>query len=254
MTAATVDLSDFALWRNGFPDELFADLPRTRPLFRHDLTPGSSAPRRVNHDGPSARPSQDSQSPTMRRRPTVGLAQGLIDGHAALPSYKPFGRVPITSMTARRASSSSVSPHLSRSISPLCSPSVGGGRISHLSWPASLANGGVGYRPTPVRGGPAPRRTLDRAVAGPRSPATARRRAPPGYPRRPGAPPSIQGAARRTSPQVTVDLVGALPPPGDGRHALVAPRGPIHHHNQRLPLPVVMHRDRDPLSSGPAQR
>jgi cytochrome P450 len=40
MTAAAVDLSDFALWRNGFPDELFAELRGTRPLFRHDLTPG----------------------------------------------------------------------------------------------------------------------------------------------------------------------------------------------------------------------
>ena len=38
--AAAVDLSDFALWRNGFPDELFADLRSTRPLFRHELTPG----------------------------------------------------------------------------------------------------------------------------------------------------------------------------------------------------------------------
>ncbi len=40
MTAAAVDLSDFALWRNGFPDDLFAELRHTRPLFRHDLTPG----------------------------------------------------------------------------------------------------------------------------------------------------------------------------------------------------------------------
>jgi cytochrome P450 len=40
MTAAAVDLSDFALWRNGFPDELFAELRHTRPLFRHGLTPG----------------------------------------------------------------------------------------------------------------------------------------------------------------------------------------------------------------------
>jgi len=40
MTAAAVDLSDFSLWCNGFPDELFAELRRTRPLFRHDLTPG----------------------------------------------------------------------------------------------------------------------------------------------------------------------------------------------------------------------
>ncbi|HZC54364.1 MAG TPA: cytochrome P450 [Mycobacterium sp.] len=40
MTAAAVDLSDFALWCNGFPDELFTELRRTRPLFRHDLTPG----------------------------------------------------------------------------------------------------------------------------------------------------------------------------------------------------------------------
>jgi cytochrome P450 len=40
MTASTVDLSDFGLWRNGFPDELFAELRRVRPLFRHGLTPG----------------------------------------------------------------------------------------------------------------------------------------------------------------------------------------------------------------------
>jgi cytochrome P450 len=40
MTTAALDLSDFRLWRNGFPDELFADLRRNRPLFRHDLTPG----------------------------------------------------------------------------------------------------------------------------------------------------------------------------------------------------------------------
>ncbi|OBI00430.1 cytochrome P450 [Mycobacterium sp. E2733] len=40
MTAAAVDLSDFALWRNGFPDELFTELRHSRPLFRHDLTPG----------------------------------------------------------------------------------------------------------------------------------------------------------------------------------------------------------------------
>lgn len=40
MTAAAVDLSDFTLWRNGFPDELFAELRRSSPLFRHDLTPG----------------------------------------------------------------------------------------------------------------------------------------------------------------------------------------------------------------------
>ena len=40
MTAVAVDLSDSSLWRNGFPDELFAELRRTRPLFRHELTPG----------------------------------------------------------------------------------------------------------------------------------------------------------------------------------------------------------------------
>lgn len=43
MTAAAVDLSDFALWRNGFPDELFAELRRDQPIFRHDLTPGVAA-------------------------------------------------------------------------------------------------------------------------------------------------------------------------------------------------------------------
>jgi cytochrome P450 len=40
MTTVAVDLSDFTLWRTGFPDELFAELRRSRPLFRHDLTPG----------------------------------------------------------------------------------------------------------------------------------------------------------------------------------------------------------------------
>ena len=41
MTAsASVDLSDFALWRNGFPDELFAELRRDNPIFHHQLTPG----------------------------------------------------------------------------------------------------------------------------------------------------------------------------------------------------------------------
>ena len=37
---APVDLSDFALWRNGFPDELFTELRRERPIFHHALTPG----------------------------------------------------------------------------------------------------------------------------------------------------------------------------------------------------------------------
>src|SRR6201997_4790647 len=40
MTAAAVDLSDFALWYNGFPDELFVELRSASPLFRHEVTPG----------------------------------------------------------------------------------------------------------------------------------------------------------------------------------------------------------------------
>lgn len=40
MAATDVDLSDTALWRNGFPDELFTDLRRDRPLFWHECTPG----------------------------------------------------------------------------------------------------------------------------------------------------------------------------------------------------------------------
>ena len=39
-TTTSVDLSDFALWRNGFPDELFAELRRDHPIFHHELTPG----------------------------------------------------------------------------------------------------------------------------------------------------------------------------------------------------------------------
>jgi cytochrome P450 len=37
---ASVDLSDSALWRNGFPDELFAELRRNTAIFHHALTPG----------------------------------------------------------------------------------------------------------------------------------------------------------------------------------------------------------------------
>jgi cytochrome P450 len=39
-TTTPVDLSDLALWRNGFPDELFAELRRERPIFKHELTEG----------------------------------------------------------------------------------------------------------------------------------------------------------------------------------------------------------------------
>ncbi|OBB01183.1 cytochrome [Mycobacteriaceae bacterium 1482268.1] len=39
-TTTPVDLSDSALWRNGFPDDVFTDLRRERPLFRHALTEG----------------------------------------------------------------------------------------------------------------------------------------------------------------------------------------------------------------------
>ncbi|MFG1934727.1 cytochrome P450 [Mycobacterium sp. NPDC048908] len=35
-----VDLSDSSLWQNGFPDGLFAQLRRDRPLFHHELTDG----------------------------------------------------------------------------------------------------------------------------------------------------------------------------------------------------------------------
>ncbi|KUH70313.1 cytochrome [Mycolicibacterium novocastrense] len=37
-TTAPVDLSDPALWQNGFPDELFTQLRRERPVFKHELT------------------------------------------------------------------------------------------------------------------------------------------------------------------------------------------------------------------------
>ena len=36
-TTTPVDLSDSALWRNGFPDDLFAELRRERPIFHHEL-------------------------------------------------------------------------------------------------------------------------------------------------------------------------------------------------------------------------
>jgi cytochrome P450 len=35
-----VDLSDIALWCNGFPDELFADLRHGQPIFHHEFTDG----------------------------------------------------------------------------------------------------------------------------------------------------------------------------------------------------------------------
>ncbi|GFG51344.1 cytochrome [Mycolicibacterium agri] len=37
-TQTPIDLSDFALWRNGFPDDVFTRLRRERPIFRHELT------------------------------------------------------------------------------------------------------------------------------------------------------------------------------------------------------------------------
>jgi cytochrome P450 len=39
-TTAPVDLSDTALWCNGFPDDLFTELRRERPIFHHGLTDG----------------------------------------------------------------------------------------------------------------------------------------------------------------------------------------------------------------------
>ncbi|HEY7053733.1 MAG TPA: cytochrome P450 [Mycobacterium sp.] len=39
-TATPVDLSNPALWRNGFPDDLFAELRREQPIFHHELTDG----------------------------------------------------------------------------------------------------------------------------------------------------------------------------------------------------------------------
>jgi cytochrome P450 len=39
-TTTPVDLSDPTLWRNGFPDDLFARLRRERPIFHHELTDG----------------------------------------------------------------------------------------------------------------------------------------------------------------------------------------------------------------------
>lgn len=37
-TTTPADLADPALWQNGFPDEIFAELRRDRPVFRHGLT------------------------------------------------------------------------------------------------------------------------------------------------------------------------------------------------------------------------
>lgn len=39
-TRTPVDLSDSALWRNGFPDDLFAEFRREQPIFHHELTDG----------------------------------------------------------------------------------------------------------------------------------------------------------------------------------------------------------------------
>ncbi|MCV7298837.1 cytochrome P450 [Mycobacterium barrassiae] len=39
-TTTPVDLSDTALWQNGFPDDLFVELRRERPIFHHELTEG----------------------------------------------------------------------------------------------------------------------------------------------------------------------------------------------------------------------
>lgn len=39
-TTTPVDLSDSALWQNGFPDDLFVEFRRERPIFHHELTDG----------------------------------------------------------------------------------------------------------------------------------------------------------------------------------------------------------------------
>jgi cytochrome P450 len=39
-TTVPVDLSDSTLWQNGFPDDLFVELRREQPIFRHELTEG----------------------------------------------------------------------------------------------------------------------------------------------------------------------------------------------------------------------
>ena len=39
-TTTPVDLSDAALWQNGFPDDLLVELRRERPIFYHELTDG----------------------------------------------------------------------------------------------------------------------------------------------------------------------------------------------------------------------
>jgi cytochrome P450 len=39
-TTTPVDLSDSALWQNGFPDQLFSELRREQPIFHHELTDG----------------------------------------------------------------------------------------------------------------------------------------------------------------------------------------------------------------------
>src|ERR1700749_2709708 len=78
---------------------------------------------------------------------SIGFTQRFVDDYAhclLLNFHSPLGRVPITPADARRASSWSVSPHMPRSTSSLCSPSVGGGRISHARCPSSGANGGGG--------------------------------------------------------------------------------------------------------------
>lgn len=37
-TTATIDLSDYDLWRDGFPDALFTELRHDNPVFRHPMT------------------------------------------------------------------------------------------------------------------------------------------------------------------------------------------------------------------------
>ncbi|OBB03392.1 cytochrome [Mycobacteriaceae bacterium 1482268.1] len=40
MTQSAIDLSDPAIWQNGFPHETFTRLRNSTPLFHHELTPG----------------------------------------------------------------------------------------------------------------------------------------------------------------------------------------------------------------------
>ena len=80
MTDTGFDLSDPSLWDRGFPEELFAELRRTAPVYHHELTDGVRD--RVGSQPPGReRNATAKDQADFRRGVTLGEACGAVRAH-----------------------------------------------------------------------------------------------------------------------------------------------------------------------------